>query len=162
MLQSVLQKDQGNKIMKTGIIILTGLTFLLANGLSSAERKQENTLQETISIDDILTTNFKFALKTLLQTLQLINAEKPTHSSIQLLDTVCHYIEYLVVESVRTASINPPSFPYKDEFIINNWENVKKQWKKIKNSDYYHSSDLKKLFERHDCNMNGFFEVWER
>ena len=34
--------------------------------------------------------------------------------------------------------------------------------KKIKNNDYYKSSDLKKLFERYDCNMNAIFEEWKK
>ena len=55
-------------------------------------------------------------------------------------------MEYLIAEGVMTKNINSPSIPYKDESIINNWENVKKQWKEIKNNDYYKSSYLKKLF----------------
>ncbi|WP_287678933.1 hypothetical protein [Akkermansia sp.] len=64
----------------------------------------------------------------------------------------------MIAEGVMTKNINSPSIPYKDESIINNWENVKKQWKEIKNNDYYKSSDLKKLFERYDCNMNLIFK----
>ena len=30
-----------------------------------------------------------------------------------------------------------------------------------KNNDYHKSSDLKKLFERYDCNMNAIFEEWK-
>ena len=126
--------------------------------MSFAEKEQKNTRQEFSFGDDHCVTRFKFSLKILLQTLPLINAEKPTHSSIQLLNTVCSQMEYLITEGIMTENINSPSIPYKDEFIINNWENVKKQWKEIKNNDYYKSSDLKKLFERYDCNMNLIFK----
>ena len=148
--------------METKIIILTVLTFFSANDLSFAEKEQRNMRQEFSVGDDHCVTRFKFSLKILLQTLQLINAEKPTHSSIQLLNTVCSQMEYLITEGIMTENINSPSIPYKDEFILNNWENVKKQWEKIKNNDYYKSSDLKKLFERYDCNMNAIFEEWKK
>ena len=42
-------------------------------------------------------------------------------------------MEYLIAESIITENINSPSIPYKDESVLNNWENVKKQWEKIKN-----------------------------
>ena len=71
-------------------------------------------------------------------------------------------MEYLITEGIMTENINSPSIPYKDEFILNNWENVKKQWEKMKNNDYHKSSDLKKLFERYDCNMNAIFEEWKK
>lgn len=165
MLQSVLeivQENNLNEIMKTKVIILTVLTFLLANDLSFAEKEQKNMRQEFSAGDDRCVTRFKFSLKILLQTLQLINAEKPTYSSIQLLNTVCSQMEYLITEGVMTENINSPSIPYKDESVLNNWENVKKQWEKIKNNDYYKSSDLKKLFERYDCNMNAIFKEWKK
>ena len=130
--------------MKTKVIILTVLTLFSANDLSFAEKEQTNMRQEFSVEDDRCVTRFKFSLKILLQTLQLINAE------------------YLIIEGIMTENINSPSIPYKDESILNNWENVKKQWEKIKNNDYYKSSDLKKLFERHDCNMNAIFEEWEK
>lgn len=112
--------------METKIIILTVLTFFSANDLSFAEKEQTNMRQEFSVEDDRCVTRFKFSLKILLQTLQLINAEKPTHSSIQLLNTVCSQMEYLITEGIMTENINSPSIPYKDEFILNNWENVKK------------------------------------
>ena len=142
--------------METKIIILTVLTFFSANDLSFAEKEQTNMRQEFSVEDDRYVTRFKFSLKILLQTLQLINAEKPTHSSIQLLNTVCSQMEYLITEGIMTENINSPSIPYKDEFILNNWENVKKH------NDYHKSSDLKKLFERYDCNMNAIFEEWKK
>ena len=71
--------------METKIIILTVLTFFSANDLSFAEKEQTNMRQEFSVEDDRYVTRFKFSLKILLQTLQLINAEKPTHSSIQLM-----------------------------------------------------------------------------
>ena len=148
--------------MKTKVIILTVLTFLLANDLSFAEKEQRNMRQEFSVGDDHCVTRFKFSLKILLQTLQLINAEKPTHTSIQLLNTVSRKMEYLITEGIMTENINSPSIPYKDESVLNNWENVKKQWEKIKNNDYYKSSDLKKLLERYDCNMNAIFEEWKK
>lgn len=106
--------------MKTKVIILTVLTFLLANDLSFAEKEQKNMRQEFSAGDDRCVTRFKFSLKILLQTLQLINAEKPTYSSIQLLNTVCSQMEYLITEGVMTENINSPSIPYKDESVLKN------------------------------------------
>ena len=39
-------------------------------------------------------------------------------------------MEYLIAEGVMTKNINSPSIPYKDESIINNWENVKNSGRK--------------------------------
>lgn len=61
--------------MKTKVIILTVLTFLLANDLSFAEKEQRNMRQEFSVGDDHCVTRFNF-----LKTIQLINTEKYTHS----------------------------------------------------------------------------------
>lgn len=70
-------------------------------------------------------------------------------------------MEYLIAESIITENINSPSFPHEYELIINNWENVKIVWGN-KNNDYYKSSAFKNCHEWHDCNMNGFFKIWEK
>lgn len=148
--------------MKIKSIILTCLTLLLANDISFAENEQKNIRQECSNEDDHLVTRFKFSLKILLQTLQLINAENPTHLSIKLLNTVCAQVEYVILEAEMKTNINSPFVPYKDDFIINHWKNVKKEWYEIINNDYYKSPDLKKLFERYHCNMTEMFEIWEK
>ena len=53
--------------MKTKVIILTILTFLLANGIAFAEKEQKNIGQEFSFGDDHCVTRFKFSLKILLQ-----------------------------------------------------------------------------------------------
>lgn len=153
--------------MKIKSIILTCFTLLLANDISFAENEQKNIRQECSNEDEHFVTRLKFSLKILLQTLQLINAENPTHFSIKLLNTVCAQVEYVIVEHVivediMKTNINSPFVPYKDDFIINHWKNVKKEWYEIINNNYYKSPDLKKLFERHHCDMTGMFERWEK
>lgn len=148
--------------MKIKSIILTCLTLLLANDISFAENEQKNIRQECSNEDEHFVTRFKFSLKILLQTLQLINAENPTHFSIKLLNTVCAQVEYVILEAEMKTNINSPFVPYKDDFIINHWKNVKKEWYEIINNNYYKSPDLKKLFERYHCNMTEMFEIWEK